>query len=544
MTKRLLRYILLLPLFLGIFSCQNSGEASNVLADADSLMQTRPDSALLLLEGISAPQLLSRAHRAEYALLLTQARHKNYVKLENDSLIKIAVDYYEDGNDNLRESQAYFYLGSTYRDMGDMASTIKAYLKALEVMPEEGSGDLLNILAECYQEHNLDSMAMDRYRQAYRVNMEHHNEKGAFYSLRGIGFSFIVCAQLDSTLLYYQKALSLALAANDSDLTITSFIDLASVYNQKKNYARANYYVSESLKEDLNDENRFSAYYLKGQIMVNLDRIDSASYYFALSKESPDIYVKTSSFHALYEADKIADNWKSATFNADSFIILYDSIQELLQRVEIDKTINNHLLEKHKHELSVRQRILVWYLLAFLLLILGIVAFGFLWIDKRRKHKYIVLQQKLMQNCADTIWAKEESFGDIENRPKRLLVLHEQQLQLCIELFRTTDCYAKLSAIECVQTAKSRKITLAERTKACTTICEIFADVISELKENCPELTDEDLLYCVFSLLNYSPHTIADCMGSSLDALKTRKNRIKNKINEKFFLKVFSSENK
>ena len=42
-------------------------------------MEVSPDSALSILESISSPQKLSRADRALYALLLTQARHKKDV---------------------------------------------------------------------------------------------------------------------------------------------------------------------------------------------------------------------------------------------------------------------------------------------------------------------------------------------------------------------------------------------------------------------------------------------------------------------------------
>ena len=50
-------------------------------------METCPDSALSILESITCPQKMPRADRALYALLLTQARHKNYIALEDDSLL-------------------------------------------------------------------------------------------------------------------------------------------------------------------------------------------------------------------------------------------------------------------------------------------------------------------------------------------------------------------------------------------------------------------------------------------------------------------------
>ena len=42
-------------------------------------MEEYPDSALHILESIETQQLSAQADRAYYALLLTQARDKNYI---------------------------------------------------------------------------------------------------------------------------------------------------------------------------------------------------------------------------------------------------------------------------------------------------------------------------------------------------------------------------------------------------------------------------------------------------------------------------------
>ena len=71
-------------------SCSSSVK-SPLLLSADSLMEIYPDSALSILESISSPQKLPCADRALYALLLTQARHKNYIALGDDSLLNTMV---------------------------------------------------------------------------------------------------------------------------------------------------------------------------------------------------------------------------------------------------------------------------------------------------------------------------------------------------------------------------------------------------------------------------------------------------------------------
>ena len=64
--------------------------------------------------------------RALYALLLTQARYKSCVLLENDSLIQIAVDYYEGGGKQERLAQAYFYWGCVYMENKEFPKAISS----------------------------------------------------------------------------------------------------------------------------------------------------------------------------------------------------------------------------------------------------------------------------------------------------------------------------------------------------------------------------------------------------------------------------------
>ena len=76
-------------------SCTIRQDYNQQLLKADSLMQLRPDSALNILKSISPEKLSTRADNAYYALLLTQAQDKNFVVQKDDSLIRIAVHYYD-----------------------------------------------------------------------------------------------------------------------------------------------------------------------------------------------------------------------------------------------------------------------------------------------------------------------------------------------------------------------------------------------------------------------------------------------------------------
>ncbi|MCD8091788.1 MAG: hypothetical protein LUF01_02725 [Bacteroides sp.] len=71
-------------------------------------MEIYPDSALYLLNQLSHPETLGGQQRADYALLLTQARDKNYLdSLQSDSLIGFAVNYYRNSGDRVRRGKPF-----------------------------------------------------------------------------------------------------------------------------------------------------------------------------------------------------------------------------------------------------------------------------------------------------------------------------------------------------------------------------------------------------------------------------------------------------
>lgn len=81
------------------------------LYKAETLMLEHPDSSLNILEEIRIDRIRGRKNRAKYALLYSQALDKNYIDVENDSIIRVARDYYAHRGSNEERAQAFYYYG-------------------------------------------------------------------------------------------------------------------------------------------------------------------------------------------------------------------------------------------------------------------------------------------------------------------------------------------------------------------------------------------------------------------------------------------------
>lgn len=99
-------------IFLFLTSCLSpTDRVIPSLLRADSLIEVGcADSALSLLERMNLAELSSIQSRASYALLLTQAKDQNYVTHTDDSLIRVAVDYYDTSDDITLRAKAHIIL--------------------------------------------------------------------------------------------------------------------------------------------------------------------------------------------------------------------------------------------------------------------------------------------------------------------------------------------------------------------------------------------------------------------------------------------------
>lgn len=133
-------------LFILLIACMQQQPLNPTLAQADSLMHTHPDSALWLLQQMNVDDLHGQVNHAYYALLLTQARDKNYIWAKSDSLIRVAARYYDSTEDIAMRARAHYLWGSYYRDMKDCGQAVREYFIAMPLAEETGDKRLQMVI--------------------------------------------------------------------------------------------------------------------------------------------------------------------------------------------------------------------------------------------------------------------------------------------------------------------------------------------------------------------------------------------------------------
>lgn len=112
------------------------------LVKAEHIMYEYPDSALHILQEMQMPASSDKLQKATWALLLTQAKYKNYIEEVTDStLINIAYDYFMK-REMPNEKRWYYiikvyYKGILYGKANNMNEAQASYLKAIEEVEKQ-----------------------------------------------------------------------------------------------------------------------------------------------------------------------------------------------------------------------------------------------------------------------------------------------------------------------------------------------------------------------------------------------------------------------
>ena len=105
-------------------------QARQMLDAAESCMNERPDSALVLLEGIDAGSLRTRNLRARHALLHTMALDKNYMDITEPGLLDPAVGYYSRHGTPDERMKTFQYQGRILQSKHMLGEAAVSFFKA------------------------------------------------------------------------------------------------------------------------------------------------------------------------------------------------------------------------------------------------------------------------------------------------------------------------------------------------------------------------------------------------------------------------------
>lgn len=282
-----LPYILLSLLVL--VACTSTSHNPQLVA-ADSLLLSRPDSALSLLRSMS---FSSTPDRMYYYLLLADAANKCYDTLPSDSIMHLVTDFYDAHGTANEQVRAHYLLGCVYRDMGEAPQALECYHTAIDHADTTSSNCNYRLLscvygqmAELFHRQNLPQDEIWAREQSGHCFLAYGDTIGYIRSQELKAKVYTIIGDTTKIIQTILKTHDLYKEHGDMQLAVGANVTLA--------YILLNRNQIDEAKELLNDYEIYSGlfdksgtivigregfYYIKGIYYIKTNRLDSAEYF-------------------------------------------------------------------------------------------------------------------------------------------------------------------------------------------------------------------------------------------------------------------------
>lgn len=439
-------------------ACTETTGYNTTLVQADSLMNLHPDSALNMLESISTDSLKTKADRAYHALLLTQARDKNYIVQTDDSLIQVAVRYYDTHENAPLQARAYYCWGSLYRDRNDYSQAIDKYTIALSHINgrsenAELKASLYSNLGYLYYTQGLSTEADSIYQRAELLAKSQKDTASLCYTLSQRGM-----ISLEQGKTYYpkaeqqmQQALSIGKAFSDITILVPIYHSLSMLYSlmpkpgQALLYARLNY---SGLKDTQHCYRTFlllgNAYFINGQY-------DSAGIFLQKILKAERYYdTKADACMRLSEIAQKKGDMETSILLERKRTMYQDSAQINQQGHDILNTVIAHE-RNNSNTISKRSTYILCTVSTIFLAISFVCIFYF-----RKKHLQHKAEKKEWEETlqAEIAKANLRRKQELAEKERENATLQEKVSQLVVkkpthrqEEYKTSALYIKVSRI-------------------------------------------------------------------------------------------------
>lgn len=549
-------------------SCHRDTDALNMtFSKVEKCMDLCPDSALNLLKGIHDPEKLWGESQATYALLMTQAMDKNYMKFSSDSLIALALNYYTITQTSpIMYAKALFYHGRVMLELDKEEEALKSFLAAKDVYERTKDHKMLALIAEevgmINRKQDLYDDALTNFREALTTYKQLKDSLSVISASLNIARVYLFKSEWDSCSLYYNNALEIAVQKNYlSEITILQ--ELGILYRSMQNLSEAERYFLAAYEKETDEEKKYMECLSLGYLYMQMGQTENARKYLIMSANSSKAYTQISAYDCLYFLEKDIDNFEEAIVYHELADSITNAMEELNSReliASLQKKYENEKLRNDNLQMKVRYtNFILWGTIAFLFVVACMCYYYYKNRNNKKKIAEIELQiqeneeeiERYQQEIEDIQISKDQVLKENlmleENRTKvgelngKIVLLTMQnktlsehlkelggELNVGISSGSFIHAFRLLLAIK--EGTLRGKLSNEERQKLFSLFDLIYWNYVSRLLERAPTLTKHDLEICCFLKFGLSHEELSCIFHTTSDSVTRAKGRLKGRL--------------
>lgn len=549
-----------------VVSCHRDMDALNMtFSKVEKCMDLCPDSALNLLKGIPEPEKLWGESQATYALLMTQAMDKNYMKFSSDSLIALALNYYTKTQTSpVMYAKALFYHGRVMLELDKEEEALKSFLAAKDVYERTKDHKMLALILEeigmINRRQELFDDALSNFRGALDTHIRLKDSLGIISVSQNIARVYLFKSQWDSCSYYYNNALEIAVKKNLSEISILH--ELGILYRSMQELSEAERYFLAAYEKETDEEKKYMECLSLGYLYMQMGQTEDARKYLKMSAKSSKAYTLISAFDCLYFLEKDIDNFEEAIVYHELADSITNAMEELNSRdliASLQKKYENEKLQNDNLHMKVRYtNFMLWGMIAFLIVV---ACMCYYYKNRNNKKKIAEIESQIREN-EEEIERYQQEIEDIqiskdqvlkenlmleENRTKVgelngkiiLLTMQNKTLsehlkELGGELNVGTSSSSFIHAFRLLLAIKEGtlrgKLSNEERQKLFSLFDLMYWNYVTRLLERAPTLTKHDLEICCFLKFGLTHEELSCIFHTTSDSVTRAKGRLKGRL--------------
>ena len=522
--------------------------SDRLLNEVEKAIAINPDSASNLLKSISSPEKLDDKAFARWCMLSGKITDEIFNSILPTYQLERAYDWYSSHGSPDEQVQILIYLGRSYFADGDYDKAMSIYTNALDIAGKNKLNNLIgytyDYIGDLYREKFMFTEAIKKYETAAECFKKENNTDSYACALKNIGREYACIDSLSCAI----EILTIAdsVAANTKDIEVTASINnaLGNIYVMREEYDKAEKYFLKALstgKEKMPD------YVALIDLYTTTDSIDKAKE--LLSKIPQDDPQYTCSINYLYYQIHNAErDYKEALAYLEEYVDMVDSIvyaDSQSKILNIESKYNHLKISQEVDRLKIKQQSYIIFSVICIscLLLIMIVYLLYRKQAKEKIHRqqdelnriktdltYVSLELEEKKKLLDTFKEKDDNYNKIE---KEIALLTSNYKELQHKSLENSPPFKEL-----VRLAKQNKprndkplITDKQWELIADEITYIYPNLSKYLYSLCPNLPEQDFLYCCLCMCGFDTNTEAKLLNIASDSVRKKRFRLREKLN-------------
>lgn len=533
-------YGALLLLFSG---CSGGGiRLAETLSHAEKIVAEAPDSVLRLLRELPTDALRSRELRARYALLQAEAAERAGTPNNNDSILRIAWEYYRKHPHEIRGiCKTLYYRGQSRLRQGDKPGALRLFLEVEEKLRPIDEPYYLGLLylriGGVYRAELNFVRAYRYYRDARDLFIRSDAARQTTEAQLGMTVSALRMRDLGRALRDCSMALERADELRDDTLVRRSLALFATIYTVAES-ERIPDDLLRRIETSIRSDTTAAGYCTRAQTFLLRNRPDSARRCLQRAETlDPDNDVLPMIEYTAYRVETRAGRYREAARMIDRFIFLNDSLTRTALQASAGMIERDYFRERAAFaDFRMQNRRLGERLVAavvlLLLLIAGLILRQRIRLHKERNERYLLLVREAEAEYRNLARSLQQRDRD-EARMKGLIA---SRFDIVDRLGKTLYERENTVSGQAVMTREVKRIIegFAENgdmLQELEHIVDMAHDgVMRKLRRDFPKMKESDVRLLCYIFGGFSPQVISLFMEENVANVYARKSRLKSRI--------------